>query len=192
MIKYFILFLMVFCYSEQKKFVIDSLDTKEDILSKLVDLNKVPDFTLKSHDGKEYNMRSLEGKVVLLNFWATWCYPCRLEIPELNEFHEKYDDFIVLGISISDSKKQLDDFTKLYDVKYPLLYGTSKEIDRISMDYGGIFAVPTSILIDKNGESIFSYPGAILKQNDRYDGVYSLLKKKISESLGDKKINIIE
>ena len=132
-------------------------------------------------------MRSLEGKVVLLNFWATWCYPCRLEIPELNEFHEEYEDLIVLGLSISDTKKQLEDFSKLYDVKYPLLYGTSKEIDKISMDYGGIFAVPTSILIDRNGEKVFSYPGAVLKQNDQWDGVYSTLLRKITESLGVEK-----
>ena len=187
MIKYFVLILTVFCLADQKTFIIDSLSTNEDILNKLIDLNKVPDFTLQSYDGEEYNMRSLEGKVVLLNFWATWCYPCRLEIPELNEFHEEYEDLIVLGLSISDTKKQLQDFSKLYDVKYPLLYGTSKEIDKISMDYGGIFAVPTSILIDRNGEKVFSYPGAVLKQNDQWDGVYSTLLRKITESLGIEK-----
>ena len=163
MIKYFVLILTVVCLADQRTFIIDSLSTNEDILNKLIDLNKVPDFA-QSYDGEEYNMRSLEGKVVLLNFKATWCYPCRLEIPELNEFHEEYEDLIVLGLSISDTKKQLEDFSKLYDVKYPLLYGTSKEIDKISMDYGGIFAVPTSILIDRNGEKVFSYPGAVLKQ----------------------------
>ena len=92
-----------------------------------------------------------------------------------------------MGLSISDTKKQLEDFSKLYDVKYPLLYGTSKEIDKISMDYGGIFAVPTSILIDRNGEKVFSYPGAVLKQNDQWDGVYSTLLRKITESLGVEK-----
>ena len=186
MIKYFVLILTVFCLADQKTFIIDSLSTNEDILNKLIDLNKVPDFTLQSYDGEEYNMRSLEGKVVLLNFWATWCYPCRLEIPELNEFHEEYEDLIVLGLSISDTKKQLEDFSKLYDVKYPLLYAT-KETDKILMDYGGIYAVPTSILIDRNGEKVFSYPGAVLKQNDQWDGVYSTLLKKITESLGVEK-----
>ena len=149
--------------------------------------SKAPTFTLRDINGKQHALEDYKGEVVLLNFWATWCYPCRLEIPELNEFHEEYEDLIVLGLSISDTKKQLADFSKLYDVKYPLLYGTSKEIDKISMDYGGIFAVPTSILIDRNGEKVFSYPGAVLKQNDQWDGVYSTLLRKITESLGVEK-----
>ena len=68
MIKYFVLILTVVCLADQRTFIIDSLSTNEDILNKLIDLNKVPDFTLQSYDGEEYNMRSLEGKVVLLNF----------------------------------------------------------------------------------------------------------------------------
>jgi len=183
MIRFFILAITVLCFTKEKTFVIDSLIKKEDILKQLEELNKVPDFTLKSHDGEDYSMRSLEGKVILLNFWATWCYPCRLEIPDLNKMQEEYDDFIVLGVSISDSKKQLEDFSKLYDVRYPLLYGSSKEIDKITVDYGGVYAVPTSILINKKGEQVFAYPGAILEQNDRFDGVFSTLKKKIEESL---------
>jgi len=184
MIKFFIILLSIFCFSKEETFIIDSLSNKEDILKQLEELNKVPDFTLKSYDDKEYNMRSLEGKVVLLNFWATWCYPCRMEIPDLNKMHNEYgEDFIVLGISISDTKKQLIDFIKLYDVKYPLLYGASKDIDKITIDYGGIYAVPTSILINRKGEKVFEYPGAILEQTDRFDGVFSTLKKKITESL---------
>ena len=161
----------------------DSIDS---VIQRLLeDSNKVPDFTLKGHTGESYNIRSLEGKVVLLNFWATWCGPCRMEIPELNEMQEKYgkDNFIILGVSISDTEKALLDFTKLYSVNYPLLFGSPKEIEKISMQYGGIYSVPTSILIDKKGEMIFNYPGAILKSYDRYDGVYSTVNEKIVKAL---------
>jgi thiol-disulfide isomerase/thioredoxin len=161
----------------------DSLDNAIRVL--LDDINKVPDFSLKSNKGELYNIRSLEGKVILLNFWATWCGPCRMEIPELNEMQKKYgeDDFLILGISISDTKKALDDFMKYYEVEYPLLYGNPKEIEKVLVDYGGIFSVPTSILINKKGEKIFSYPGAILKSYDRYDGVYSAINNKIESAL---------
>ena len=161
----------------------DSIDI---VIQKLLeDSNKVPDFTLKAHTGELYNIRSLEGKVVLINFWATWCGPCRMEIPELNEMQEKYgkDNFVILGVSISDTEKALLDFTKLYSVNYPLLFGSPKEIEKISMQYGGIYSVPTSILIDKKGEMIFNYPGAILKSYDRYDGVYSTVNEKIAQAL---------
>ena len=179
------------CSDSGKK--IESQYSYEDSLNQaiqnlLVDINKVPDFSLYSSDGDLYNMRSLEGKTVLLNFWATWCGPCRMEIPDLNEIKEKYneDDFIVLGISISDTKNALIDFDKLYGVNYPLLYGSPKEIERIMIDYGNIFSVPTSILINKKGEMIFSYPGAILKSYDQYDGVYTFLNSKIQQAIDEK------
>ena len=165
-------------------------DSHEDSLNRAIrdllsDINKVPDFSLYSSKEELYNMRSLEGNVVLLNFWATWCSPCRMEIPDLNEIREKYkdDNFIVLAISISDTKNALIDFSKLYDVSYPLLYGDPKVIEQVLVDYGNIFSVPTSILINKKGEMIFNYPGAILKSYDKYDGVYSHLNNKIQEAL---------
>ena len=180
------IFSILFSQKEQAKLELSDEDSLDFIINQLLgDVNKVPDFLLSSNKGEMFNMRQLEGKVVLLNFWATWCGPCRMEIPELNEMQKKYgeDDFIILGISISDSKKALDDFTKYYDVEYPLLYGSPKVIEKVLIDYGGIFSVPTSILVDKKGEMIFSYPGAILKSYDIYDGVYSAVNKKIQNAL---------
>ncbi len=182
----FMMFAFIFSKENDLSIMPSSQDSLDNIIKELLnDINKVPDFSLYSNKGDMYNIRSLEGKVVLLNFWATWCGPCRMEIPELNEMQKKYgeDDFIILGISISDTKKALDDFVKYYEVEYPLLYGNPKEIEKVLIDYGGIFSVPTSILINKKGEKIFSYPGAILKNYDIYDGVYSAINNKIQGAL---------
>ena len=149
----------------------DRIDKVKDLLDGENDssnTNLAPDISLKSSTDSLYVLSDLRDKVVLVNFWATWCGPCRMEIPEFNELYEKYNKsgFEILGVSLSDTKKQLVDFAKTYGVKYPLLYGSKKEIDQISRDYGGIPAVPWSILIGKSGEIVRIYPGAILKDYD--------------------------
>ena len=145
-----------------------NLSQKEAVKKALQDINKAPDFTLKAINDSTYTLRKQEGKVVLINFWATWCGPCRMEIPEFNELQHKYHEkgLEILGISVSDNKKQLENFTKSFSVKYPLLYGSAKELNKIMKNYGGVYAVPSSFLISKNGNIIWSYPGAILKNYD--------------------------
>ena len=130
--------------------------------------DKAPDFTLQSINDSTYTLSKMEDKVVLINFWATWCGPCRMEIPEFNELQEKYHKkgLEIVGISVSDTKKQLKNFIKSFNVEYPLLYGNAKDMNRIMRDYGGVYAVPSSFLIGKNGVIVWSYPGAILKNYD--------------------------
>ena len=145
-----------------------TLSQKEKVNKALQDINKAPDFTLQSINDSTYTLRKMEGKVILINFWATWCGPCRMEIPEFNELRKKYHEigFEILGISVDDSKKSLINFTKSFSVKYPLLYGSAKDMSKIMRDYGGVYAVPSSFLIGKDGSIIWSYPGAILKNYD--------------------------
>ena len=134
----------------------------------LEDINKAPDFTLTAMNDSNYTLSKLEGKVVLINFWATWCGPCRMEIPEFNEMHKSYHEkgLEILGISVSDNKKQLKNFAKSFAVDYPLLYGSARDINKVMRDYGGVYAVPSSFLVGKNGSIVWSYPGAILKNYD--------------------------
>ena len=160
---------------------------KESLKKVLQDINKAPDFTLDGIDDSLYTLSNLNGKVVLINFWATWCGPCRMEIPEFNEMYENYHSkgFEILGISISDSKKQLQNFAKSFIVKYPLLYGKTKEMNKIMREYGGVYAVPSSFLIGKEGNIIWSYPGAVLKEYD--PETYSKLIYNIEKELKVKK-----
>ena len=168
---YTILFLCLFILSAESNSEKDIIT--EDRLSKIksilnINVNLSPDISLNDYNDSLHVLSKLKGQVVLLNFWATWCGPCRMEIPDFNRIYEKYHQygFEILGISLSDSKKQLLDFSKVYGVKYPLLYGSYKDIDEVTKSFGGIPAVPWSFLIGIDGEIIKTYPGAILKDYD--------------------------
>jgi len=163
-----------------------NLSQKEKVKKALQDINKAPDFTLQALNDSNYTLSKMEGKVVLINFWATWCGPCRMEIPEFNELQKSYHEkgLEILGISVSDNKKQLKNFTKSFSVDYPMLYGSAKVINKIMQDYGGVYAVPSSFLVGKNGSIVWSYPGAILKNYDPQtfaDLVYKIEKELVIE-----------
>ena len=140
-------------------------EQKNKIADIVRDIDLSPDFKLTDLNDSTHTLKELKGKVVLLNFWATWCYPCRMEIPEFNDIYDKYsnDGLEILGISISDNKKMLINFTKSYKIDYPVLYGSSQEINNLTLQYGGVNAVPTSFLIGKKGNILKTYPGAIMK-----------------------------
>ena len=140
--------------------------SKEDKIKAILDAkNYAPDFTLKALNDSSYTLSELRGKVVLLNFWATWCGPCRMEIPDFNEIYKEYgpENIEILSISISDTRKALENFIKVYPMNYPVLYGKQRDLDKIMRDYGGVYAVPTSVLIGKKGDVLKTYPGALLK-----------------------------
>ena len=146
------------------------------------DKNYAPDIKLKDSADTLYVLSELRGNVVLINFWATWCGPCRQEIPDFVELYDKYHNqgFEILGISLSDSRDALANFSNVYNVSYPLLYGNNKEISEVTNAYGGIPAVPWSFLVGIDGEIIATYPGAILKKYDPLT-YYSLEQAIVSE-----------
>ena len=186
------LFFYIFPLFVYVGFIFSESELSEDRISKIKSLiekskNYAPDFKLNDSNDSLYVLSNLKGKVVLINFWATWCGPCRMEIPDFIELHDKYNDkgFEILGISLSDSKDALTNFGNVYKVNYPLLYGNNKQINEITNLYGGVPAVPWSFLVGVNGEIIDTFPGAILKQ---YDPVtYSRLEQTIVSELN--KIN---
>jgi cytochrome c biogenesis protein CcmG/thiol:disulfide interchange protein DsbE len=107
------------------------------------------DFTLKDMTGADVRLADHRGKVVLLNFWATWCGPCRVEIPAFVELQEKYRDkgLSILGVSIDDTPDQLKPFADQMKINYPLLMLQSD----VEEAYGPLWAVPTTFVIGRNG-----------------------------------------
>jgi thiol-disulfide isomerase/thioredoxin len=117
-----------------------------------------PDFTLKSLDGKEVSLSSLKGKAVMVNFWATRCEPCKIEMPWLVDLQEKYrkDGFEILGVAMDDSsQKEISEFARKMKVNYTVVIGSEKVADL----YGGLDGLPTNFFLDRNGKVIDSFKG---------------------------------
>ena len=108
------------------------------------------DFKLKDTEGKEVSLASFKGKVVLLNFWATWCGPCKAEIPGFVELQEKYKDKLtVIGYSVDDPADKAKAFAAEYKINYPILLGEGRE--DVQDAYGPIWGIPASFIISKDG-----------------------------------------
>ncbi len=112
--------------------------------------DSAPDFTLKSASGKNVRLSELKGRIVMLNFWATWCGPCAEEIPHLNELHESLDpyDFELLGINLDEDQSKAMHLAKKLKMNFPVLFDIEKDVSR-SFD---IKAMPTTIIIDRAGK----------------------------------------
>ena len=107
------------------------------------------DFVLKNEYNVPVKMADFKGKVVLLNFWATWCGPCKVEIPSFVELYAKYKDkgFVVVGVSVDDSPEQLQAFMKEYRMNYPVLQ-MRPEVEDF---FGPFYGYPTSFFIARDG-----------------------------------------
>ena len=123
------------------------------------------DFTLKDMNGDDVHLASLKGKVILLNFWATWCGPCKIEIPGFVELQNKYGDqgFQVLGLSIDDTPEQIRPFAEQFEVNYPMLIGLDRE--DFQEAYGPIWGLPVSIWIDREGTLCKTHMGIASKED---------------------------
>jgi cytochrome c biogenesis protein CcmG/thiol:disulfide interchange protein DsbE len=134
-----------------------------------------PDFTLKDADGKVVHMSDYRGKVVLLDFWATWCGPCKIEIPWFMEMQRKNKDrgFEVLGIAMDDEGWEVvKPFVADLNVNYRVVIGN----DATAEIYGGVDALPTTFLIDRGGKIAAVHVGLASKK-DFEDGIEELLQK---------------
>jgi peroxiredoxin len=117
-----------------------------------------PDFNLPQPDGQTLRLSSYRGKVVLLDFWATWCYPCREETPHLVDLQQKYGDrgLQILGISMDDSPDPVGPFYRQFHMNYPVVIGTAKTGE----SYGGILGLPITFLIGRDGRIYAKHIGA--------------------------------
>ena len=120
--------------------------------------------TVKDTHGGPVKLADYKGKVILLNFWATWCGPCKLEIPDLIDAYNQYRDrgFVVLGVLTEDepSPKELSAFTRQYKMNYPLVMMQ----EDLETAYGPIFGLPTTFVIARDGSICHKHMGPITKE----------------------------
>ncbi len=144
--------------------------------SKLVgDVNGImaPDFELPTLDGRKVKLSDYRGKAVLLNFWATWCPPCKVEMPWFVDLQKQYgnDGLVVLGIAMDDTTPQkIAAFASEMGVNYPVLLGT----DQVSDDYGNVQYLPTTFYIGRDGRIVAKMDG-LLGRKDVEDDVRKAL-----------------
>ena len=117
-----------------------------------------------------FSLRNFSGRVVVLNFWATWCPPCRAEIPMLKKFYEseKSNGVMVVGINVNNNLGGVRSFIKSIGIPYPVVYATPGVIN----NYGGINAIPQTFFISKSGRIMFHWVGEITK-----GALYGITKK---------------
>jgi peroxiredoxin len=138
---------------------------------------QTPDFALKDSTNQTVQLSDFRGKVVLLNFWATWCAPCKVEIPWFMEFQRQYKDrdFAVLGVSMDeDGWDAVRPYMKDHQFNYRVVIGN----DDVGKLFGEIDDLPTTFLIDRDGHVVKKHVGLISK-NDYQDEIATLLKGQV-------------
>jgi cytochrome c biogenesis protein CcmG/thiol:disulfide interchange protein DsbE len=169
--------------SAQAELVADSTSGESQYLSPLQG-KPAPEFALEDLSGKKISLSNYKGKALLINFWATWCAPCKIETPWLIELRNQYaaQGFEILGVSMDDidrddpeklsgEKKEIARFVQQMKMTYPVLI----DGDSISKPYGGLDAMPTSFFLDRNGTVVAAQLGLTSKDE---------IEAKIKKSLG--------
>jgi len=121
-------------------------------------LRPAPDFSLTDFSGRPLSLSAHRGKVVLLDFWATWCEPCKAEIPHFIDLQSRYgpQGLQIIGISMDDDENAARDFYRQYKMNYPVALGSSRLADQ----YGGVLGLPITFAIDRQGRIVSRHIGA--------------------------------
>jgi cytochrome c biogenesis protein CcmG/thiol:disulfide interchange protein DsbE len=141
-----------------------SADHRADDGCKLEGRPKLEAFTVKDMNGAEVRLADFTGKAILLNYWATWCGPCKIEIPAFNELYEQYKDqgFVILGVSTDDDPDTLRQYAKEMKMNYPVLVGRDNEA--LLDAFGPVWGLPTTFFIGRNGGVCGKHMGPATKE----------------------------
>jgi peroxiredoxin len=122
-------------------------------------------FILKDMSGQDFNLAAHKGKVILLSFWATWCGPCKIEIPWFNEFQSAYghQGLLVVGVSVDDPVSELKPFAERMKMNFPVLVGDGRD-DLKEQAYGPMWGIPTSFLIGRDGRICRKHMGMATRE----------------------------
>jgi len=135
-----------------------------------------PDFALKSSTGENLRLSEYRGNVVMINFWATWCGPCRQEMPLLDELYTRYErvGFSLLGVNIDDDSRRAMQMIEDLGVSFPVLFDARKEVSQLYQ----VEAMPVTVLVDREGNVRHVHHGYKPGYEDKYlDQVRSLLRE---------------
>ena len=126
-------------------------------------LPDAPDFTLEALDGSDFTLSDHEGKVILLNIWATWCPPCREEIPDFMEIQEEMEDDGVLFVGVATDQEGWEvvrPFAEEFEINYPIMVDNGV----VAREYGPIQGIPMSFIINRQGQVEYLLPGMVTKE----------------------------
>ena len=131
-----------------------------------------PDFTLKSSSGENIKLSELRGEVVMINFWASWCAPCRQEMPLLEELYKKYSDlgFNLLAVNVEEDSSKADILLKDIPVTFPVLFDNTNRVTKLYK----VVAMPSTVIVDRDGNMRFLHRGYLPGYEEEY-------KKQVSE-----------
>ncbi|MFT5994947.1 MAG: peroxiredoxin [Gammaproteobacteria bacterium] len=136
---------------------------------------QAPDFTLKSKDSGNIRLSEQRGNIVMVNFWASWCGPCREELPKMEELYQKYQDmgFEILAVNVDDEASKADILLDDIDVSFPVLYDTFGEVSKLF----DVSAMPTTVIIDRNGNKRLLHLGYRAGDEKKYEKALKILMR---------------
>jgi peroxiredoxin len=136
---------------------------------------EAPDFTLKSKENGNVRLSEQRGNIVLVNFWASWCGPCRDELPKMEALYEEYQDlgFEILAINVDDEARKADVLLNDIEVTFPVLYDTSGEVSKLY----DVSAMPTTVIIDRDGNQRLEHFGYRAGDEKKYEKALKILMR---------------
>ena len=127
---------------------------------------RAPDFTLQSLDGRTVSLAQFKGDVVMINFWASWCGPCRQEMPLLDDIYKQYKDmgFVLLGVNVEPDPGNARSWLKKTPVSYPILSDPRSQVSQLYQ----VQAMPTTVIVDRQGIVRFVHNGYLPGDENQY------------------------